>query len=195
MCTFKSIQVLIGAAALLVLSIVGCVAAPTDPAGSAAGTVETDRSRKQDSCGGPPKPVRYATLEQYRDGPYAIPFVKLIRSAAEWDAWIEELLRAGAMIVMPVPPPDVDWKKGPVVVVSMGERTSLGYSIEIVKIWRQGACLSVQVELTTPSGGECEIPSMCAPYHMVQLEGNPDVTSVTMVTTPPSAAGLSAALN
>jgi hypothetical protein len=90
-----------------------------------------------------------------------------IKSESEWiSTW--NMLNSS---VNPVPPiPNVDFTQSMVILVTMGERTTAGYRVEITDITKETEGLLVKVVETSPGKG-CVVPQVITrPYQIVVLE-------------------------
>ncbi|HEU4884286.1 MAG TPA: protease complex subunit PrcB family protein, partial [Longimicrobium sp.] len=87
-----------------------------------------------------------------------------IREAAAWrGVWTRLTSRAGS----PHPPPEVDWTREMVLVATMGQRRSGGYSIRVESVRRDGGELVAAVVETSP-GARCGvIAAITAPADVV----------------------------
>jgi hypothetical protein len=87
---------------------------------------------------------------------------QLIESEREWEDVWSEIGRGG-------PPPDVDFSRDDVALVSAGTRPNGCYSIEIREIDLRGGLLRVDADETEPGTG-CVCPSVIVhPVHAVRL--------------------------
>jgi PrcB C-terminal len=87
---------------------------------------------------------------------------QLIESQREWDDVWDEIGRGG-------PPPDVDFSRDDVALVSAGTRPDGCYSIEITRIDVRGGSLRVDADLLEPGIG-CVCPDVVVhPVHAVRL--------------------------
>jgi len=81
---------------------------------------------------------------------------------------------------IPIPEaPDLDFDQKIVIAVSMGNKPSTGYSIEIKKLLLETNELEVKLELRSP-GDNCIVGfAITNPIHIIQFDKIPDVTNLT----------------
>jgi hypothetical protein len=90
------------------------------------------------------------------------PTEEVIRNQAAWDKfWARHAGQANA------PAPEIDFSKDMVIAVTLGRKTSGGYSIQISKVEAVGDRLKVSVVRTAPAPGAMTTQALTAPFHMV----------------------------
>lgn len=94
------------------------------------------------------------------------PMVLLVTDPGEWE---EVWRRHTAGVAKPSPAPVVDFGQEAVVVVTLGERRSGGYSITVTGIRLEGDRLVVQVRQQSPPPGAITTMALTQPYHMVAI--------------------------
>ena len=67
------------------------------------------------------------------------------------------------------PPPEIDFQKQSVIVVTMGRKNTGGYALEITDVRRSGDKTEVIVTSREPKAGGFSIQALTAPFHMVQV--------------------------
>jgi hypothetical protein len=112
--------------------------------------------------------IAFSTLDQGPCGPWRSAMVRLFSSEAEWDAVMAELADQNLVDMAPVSAPrGVDWSHQAVVLVTMGELSSRGYSLDVSAVNRSGALCVVDVECSAPSRRSW---GFCRPYQVILVE-------------------------
>jgi hypothetical protein len=65
--------------------------------------------------------------------------------------------------------PKVDFSKEMVIAVTLGKKTSGGYSIEIMAVEPTASALKISVKRTSPAPGAIVITALTAPFHFVAV--------------------------
>lgn len=111
-------------------------------------------------------PVPFQTLAQGHTSGYAQAGARIITTAAEWQAF----WRQHAAVLVPAPaPPAVDFSREAVLVVSLGEKRTGGYSVEVTGVRREGDRLVVRAKVRAPGPGAIVTMALTQPYHMVRI--------------------------
>lgn len=129
------------------------------------------------------RPVGFSTLAKEEFGPYWSPGMYLLTSVKDWEACMDKLVAAGTLLPEFVPsPPQVDWKKEAVVLISLGLRPTSCYDVEIRGIRRHGSTVLVEVERSRPKlGGRYCYQTYIAPYHLVRIERHPSMRRIAEI--------------
>ena len=89
------------------------------------------------------------------------------------DQW-KEIWGKAQVLRLPKPElPKIDFEKEMVIAVFMGERSSGGYSIEIIKIIRTEKEIVVEVEEKEPPSESLRTMALTQPYHIVVIKKSP----------------------
>lgn len=86
------------------------------------------------------------------------------------DQWTEVWNKHQCIFLPQLPPPEVDFSKSMIIAVFMGEFTTGGYGIEIIKIDSATDSLIVTVEKTYPGKGCAVTLALSQPYHIVKID-------------------------
>lgn len=145
----------------LAAALAGCAPAPA--ALTDAPAPEVPIGMPQDSLVVRRLPEVLQGIFQYNSG-VEMAGRETVRDAAAWRAtWTHLTSRAGS----PVAPPEVDWAREMVLVATMGQRRSGGYSIAIESVRREGDELVAAVVQRSP-GAQCGvIAALTAPADVV----------------------------
>lgn len=79
------------------------------------------------------------------------------------------------------PPPEINFAKESVIVVTAGRKNTGGYSVEISDVRRSGVKTEVLVSSQQPKPGGFNIQALTAPFHFVEvpkIEGETKFTTV-----------------
>jgi hypothetical protein len=80
---------------------------------------------------------------------------------------------------LPAPlPPEIDFESSSVVFVSMGEKPSAGYRVEIDQIKRSGPILKVKLRLLEPSPGQMNATMITQPFVMAKVKKEKGIKKV-----------------
>ena len=86
----------------------------------------------------------------------------VIDDQAEWDDAWEEIGRGG-------PPPDIDFRRDELLLVSAGSRPNGCYSLQVRRVRLRGGLLEVDADLNEPGSG-CLCPDgIVRPVHVVRI--------------------------
>lgn len=121
--------------------------------------------------------VDFETLDRGPMGPWLAQGTWLIDSREVWAKRMSEMASQGQLDVM-VEAPEVDWDRSMVVLVTLGQRTSAGYGIEVVSLKQDADQLVAEVKITQPESS-LQQQTMTAPYHLLRLDRRA-VTSLTI---------------
>ena len=77
-------------------------------------------------------------------------------------------------------PPRVDWGRDEVVVVSLGPRSSTGYSLEVRRVVERRRGIDVYLRERTPSLGEPVQPMVTYPYRALAIRRSDKPVSVKL---------------
>ncbi len=66
-------------------------------------------------------------------------------------------------------PPEVDFKTSAVLVVSLGQKPSSGYQVDVEQIQQEGEVLKVQLRLSAPSSTSTQATVVTSPYIVIQV--------------------------
>ena len=110
--------------------------------------------------------VPFQTLRRgYQSGAHAEQ-CNVISDAESWAAW----WKMHASLSLPAPElPPVDFEKNSVLVLSLGNRPSAGYGVEIVRVSEQKGMLAVEAVETPPAKDMLHPQIVTQPYHIVML--------------------------
>ena len=90
----------------------------------------------------------------------------VVRSQNDWAAlWSRHMGTRTA----PPPPPSVDFSRDMVVALFMGERPTGGYAIEVTRIERTDAGLSIRYRATRPDPADMHAQALTQPFHLIKL--------------------------
>jgi len=111
-------------------------------------------------------PVAFATLAKGAVSGVAGPAQIVVRNPVDWASlWA----RHTRFLTAPPPLPAVDFSADMVVALYLGERPSGGYGVEITRIERTDAGLSIRYRATKPYPGAMQTQALTHPFHMVKL--------------------------
>jgi hypothetical protein len=111
--------------------------------------------------------VPFSTIEQAEMGAWRCPGAILCRSAADWSAEMAAL--GDDCLSLGSPAPFVDWDRYMVFLVTLGEKNSSGYMVEVREVRDEGGELVVDVAVTEPlEGGRQQ--TITSPFHLVEIE-------------------------
>jgi hypothetical protein len=111
--------------------------------------------------------VPFSTLDQSVVGAWRCAGAMVCRSAEEWNGEMASM--GSACLDMTPPLPTVDWDNYMVFLVTLGEKSTAGYAIEVQDVRDEGGELVVEVAVTEPHGG-AQQQIMTSPFHMVLVE-------------------------
>jgi PrcB C-terminal len=97
-----------------------------------------------------------------------VEFTRKVTAVYRSPAPLERLLEA-TMPGRAPGPPRVDWSREQVVVISLGPRSSTGYSLRIVRVVERRRGVDVIVRERTPSLGDPVEPRVTYPYRAVAI--------------------------
>lgn len=104
------------------------------------------------------KNIRFETLWRNNYGGYAERGNFVIKSAADWkDTW-------DAM------PDDINFAEQMLIAVSMGERNTGGYAVEIMTVVEKPARLEISVKYIVPGKGVLVMQALTQPHHIIKLK-------------------------
>ena len=90
----------------------------------------------------------------------------MITSRDEWAAWWK---KHASLTLPPAELPVVDFDKDSVLLISLGNRPSGGYGVEIVRVTARGGELVIEADETTPAKDMLHPQLVTQPYHIVTL--------------------------
>jgi len=83
--------------------------------------------------------------------------------------------------IPPPNPPAVDFSKSFILVASLGEKPTAGYSVEIGRVFREGPRLVVEVRHVEPSPDRMLATVITRPYALVRIERQSGLEKVVFV--------------
>lgn len=83
--------------------------------------------------------------------------------------WQELWRRHTAGQFSPSPPPVVDFTREMVIAVFLGEKTTAGYTVEVVEARMLEDTLHVRVKVASPPPGVFLLPVLTQPFHIVKV--------------------------
>ncbi len=140
------------------LSLLACLLAAACQAAHQGGA-HTDGSSAR-------APVEFATVARGDQSGFAGPARMVIRTREGWSVYWS---RHAANRLPPPPCPEIDFARDMVVVLSLGERPSAGYAVEVHSVEREGAFLRVQARERKPAPGTGQAAVVTHPFHIVRL--------------------------
>lgn len=114
----------------------------------------------------PRRPVPFETLEKGHYSGLTDRAAVLVTDAQSW----AELWRRHVSPRVPAPPPpEIDFDAHSVIAVSLGEKSSGGYAVEVVGVERAGDRLVLSVRVRSPAPGAAVTAALSQPYHLVRI--------------------------
>jgi len=97
----------------------------------------------------------------------------VLRGQAEWHAlWAQHV----STDALPAPPPPIDFARGLVVAVFLGDKPTGGYDVTISRAQRGHDSVVIYFRERVPAPGALVTQSLTQPFHVVQI--NTDVNSM-----------------
>lgn len=115
---------------------------------------------------GPRGPVPFQTLEK---GYYSGLTDRAAVLVTDAGSWAELWQRHVSPRVPAPPPPEIDFHAYSVIAVSLGEKSSGGYAVEVVGVERLGDRLILSVRTRSPAPGAAVTAALSQPYHLVRI--------------------------
>jgi hypothetical protein len=116
------------------------------------------------------RPVSHESLERAPYGPWMEPCVMIVSSPEEWNSAMASAAASGEMIEdSGLEAPAVDWSRSAVLLVALGRRYQLGWSIEVTGVRRHGSQALIDVAVTMPNP-DLATQSLSAPYEIVRID-------------------------
>ena len=110
--------------------------------------------------------LAFQTLRRGYQSGARTPQCSVITSADAWSAW----WKMHASLSLPTPElPAVDFAQSSVLVLSLGNRPSAGYGVEILRVTEKDATLVVEAKETAPAKDMLHPQIVTQPYHIVML--------------------------
>lgn len=114
----------------------------------------------------PRGPVPFETLEKGYYSGLTDRSAVLVTDAESW----AKLWQRHVSPQVPAPPaPDIDFDAYAVIAVSLGEKSSGGYTVEVVGVERIGDRLVLSVRTRSPARGAAVTAALSQPYHLVRI--------------------------
>ncbi len=110
--------------------------------------------------------VPFSTLAKGLASGVGQPTQIVVRSQNDWAALWSRHMRTQ---IAPPPPPPVDFSRDMVAALFMGERPIAGYAIEVTRVERTDAGLSVHYRTTRPDPSAMQAQALTQPFHLVEL--------------------------
>lgn len=122
------------------------------------------------ACGASTVSYRIIDRGVMASGPYASQHFRIVLEASDF----KDTFQALHATELPQPkPPEVDFAKSAVLVVSLGQQPSSGYQVDVEQIQQQGKVLNVRLRLTKPSSTSVQATVMTSPYVVIQVSKQP----------------------
>jgi len=108
----------------------------------------------------------FKTIEKGAFGGVDKPLQVVVTNQTQWaELWDKHSARK----LPKPPPPEIDFKKESIIFVSMGQKNTGGYTIEISDIRRSGGKTEILVNTKEPKEGGLTIQALTAPFHIVAV--------------------------
>ena len=105
--------------------------------------------------------VAFTTVARGADSQVTEPREAVVRSADEWGALWSTHSSDRA--------PTVDFSRFMVVGVFLGTRPTSGYTVEIVRVYRQDGVTTVEYREARPAADSFNLQALTAPFHLVRI--------------------------
>jgi hypothetical protein len=102
------------------------------------------------------------TVMMAYQGAWTSPCAVVLKSAAAWNAWNQDMVARGMALAAEPAPANVDWKKEAVLVVSLGLMPGARMTVGVASADRQALSTDVELSLNTNQGGSapCVVVAM-----------------------------------
>jgi hypothetical protein len=117
------------------------------------------------ACAAVAATVPFTTLAHGSASGVVQPTRIVVRSQNDWAALWSRHVRTQSTS----PPPPVDFSRDMVVALFMGERPTAGYAIEVTRIERTGAGLTVHYRMTRPDPAALNAQALTQPFQLIKL--------------------------
>lgn len=79
------------------------------------------------------------------------------------------------------PPPKIDFEKSLVVFISLGEKPSAGYRVNVEEVTRDEETLRVKIRVEEPPADQFQATVMTRPYVLIKIKKEPGIEKIALV--------------